>query len=150
VRVAMNIRPRRRNTPPIPIVALVDILVIVLLFIVATTSFRKRQTHLQISVPQSKVLGQTTTAKETRLSLSITRDKKIFVDGHEASEHQLGDALKGLREAKPDAKLEMNADQDMPLGLLVKVWDALKTAGYSINDVPARIQRAAAAGGATA
>ena len=34
---------------------------------------------------------------------------------------------------------------DTPLGLLVKVWDALKAAGYSINDVPARIQRAAEA-----
>jgi biopolymer transport protein ExbD len=64
------------------------------------------------------------------------------------TEEQLPEALKGLKEAKPDAKLEMNADQDMPLGLLVKVWDALKSAGYSINDVPARIQRAAGAGGA--
>jgi len=139
----MNIRPRRRATPQIPIVALVDVLVIVLLFIVATTSFRRRQTHLQISVPQSKLLGQTTVSKDTRLTLSITKDKKIFVDGHEVAEDQLADALKGLKESKPDAKLEMNADQDMPLGLLVKVWDALKSAGYSINDVPARIQRAA-------
>jgi biopolymer transport protein ExbD len=145
----MNIRPRRRTTPPIPIVALVDILVITLLFIVATTSFRKRQTHLQISVPQSKILGQTTTSKETRLTLSITKDKKIFVDGHEVSEDGLTEALKGLKESKPQAKLEMNADQDMPLGLLVKVWDALKAAGYSINDVPARIQRAAAASNAS-
>jgi biopolymer transport protein ExbD len=143
----MNIRPRRRATPPIPIVALVDILVIVLLFIVATTSFRKRQTHLQISIPQSKGLGQATVSKETRLTLSITKDKKIFVDGHEVTEDGLTDALKGLKESKPQAKLEMNADQDMPLGMLVKVWDALKAAGYSINDVPARIQRAAAASG---
>lgn len=140
----MNIRPRRRTTPQIPIVALVDILVIVLLFVVATTSFRKQQTHLQISVPQSKSMGQTSTSKETRLTLSITKENKIYVDGNEVPEEGLADALKGLKEAKPTAKLEMNADQSMPLGLLVKVWDALTTAGYSVKDVPARIQRAAA------
>jgi biopolymer transport protein ExbD len=39
----------------------------------------------------------------------------------------------------------LEADTDTALGILIKVWDALKTAGYSINDVPARIQKAAAA-----
>src|ERR1700741_720768 len=125
----MNIRPRRRTTPPIPIVALVDILVIVLLFIVATTSFRKRQTHLQISVPQSQSLGDTTVPKEARIALSITKDQKIYLDGHELNEDSLADALKGLKEAKPDAKLEMNADQAIPVGLLVKIWDYEKAAG---------------------
>ena len=28
------------------------------------------------------------------------------------------------------------------LGVLMQVWDALRSAGYSVNDVPARIQRA--------
>jgi biopolymer transport protein ExbD len=138
----MNIRPRRRTTPPIPIVALVDILVIVLLFVVATTSFRKRQTHLQISVPQSKALGETTVPKETRVSLSVTRDQKIFLDGREVNQDGLADALKGLKEAKPEAKLEMNADQAIPVGLVVKIWDDLKAAGYPV--APLRLQRPAA------
>jgi biopolymer transport protein ExbD len=38
-------------------------------------------------------------------------------------------------------KLELQADTTAALGVLVKVWDALREAGYSINDVPARIQR---------
>jgi biopolymer transport protein ExbD len=141
----MNIRPRRRTTPPIPIVALVDILVIVLLFIVATTSFRKRQTHLQITVPQSKALGETTVPKEARIALSITKDEKIFLDGHELTEATLAEALKGLKEAKPEAKLEMNADQAIPVGLIVKIWDDLKAAGYPIT--PLRLQRPASTAG---
>ena len=39
-----------------------------------------------------------------------------------------------LKEAKPDAKLELEADTDANLGMLVKIWDALREAGYSIND----------------
>jgi biopolymer transport protein ExbD len=142
----MNLRPRKRTSPQIPIVAMVDILVIVLLFIVATTTFKKKKkdTHLQIALPQSSSLGGTTAVKEVRKTLSVTKDKKIFLDGVEMSDANLAEALKALKSSKPDAKLELQADQDTPLGLLVKIWDALKAGGYSINEVPARIQRAAA------
>ncbi len=62
-----------------------------------------------------------------------------------SSEPGLAAALKEMKAALPGVKLELQADQGTPLGLLVKVWDALKSAGWSINDVPARIQRAAEA-----
>jgi len=139
----MNIRPRRRTTPPIPIVALVDILVIVLLFIVATTSFRKRQTHMQITVPQAKGLGETTAPKEASVAIAVTKDEKIFLDGHELAEPALADALKELKKAKPDAKLELNADGKISLDLTVKIWDDLKAAGYPT--IPLRVQRPGAA-----
>ena len=57
--------------------------------------------------------------------------------------------MKNLKSKSPAAKLELQADQDTPLGMLVKVWDALKLAGYSISEVPARIQRAAQQGAAS-
>lgn len=142
----MDLRRRKRASPIIPIVPLVDILVVLLMFFIATTTFKKKAEkahHLQISLPQSGALGVAVPAKESRKTIAITKDKKIYLDGNETAEAGLADALKELKAVTPGLKLELQADQDAPLGLLVKTWDALKAAGFSIGDVPARIQRAA-------
>ena len=146
----MDLRRRKRPTPIIPIVPLVDILVVLLMFFIATTTFKSKATkahHLQVSLPQSSALGAAVPPKETRKTLAITNEKNIFLDGNEVTEAALAAALREMKTAQPAVKLELQADQDTPLGLLVKVWDALKAAGFSINEVPARIQRAAAATG---
>jgi biopolymer transport protein ExbD len=137
----MNIRRKKRTSPQIPIVALVDILVIVLLFIVATTTFREQKTEMRINLPQSNALGTNAPAKEKRTTLAITPERTIMLDGAEVAADSLVEALKALKERSPEAKLELQADRDTPLGLLVSVWDALKAAGIPISDVPARIQR---------
>lgn len=144
----MDLRRKKKPAPIIPIVPLVDILVVLLMFFIATTTFKKeadKVNHLQISLPQSNALGVASPQKETRKTLSITKDKKIYLDGNEIVDSVLASALKEMKASLPGVKLELQADQDTPLGLLVKVWDALKAAGWSVNDVPARIQRAAAA-----
>jgi biopolymer transport protein ExbD len=46
-----------------------------------------------------------------------------------------------MKVANPSLKLELEADTETALGVLMKVWDGLRAAGFSINDVPARIQR---------
>ncbi len=142
----MDLRRRKRASPIIPIVPLVDILVVLLMFFIATTTFKKKAEkahHLQVSLPQSSAFGVADSGKESRKSIAITSDKKIYLDGNETPEAGLAEALIELKAITPGLKLELQADQDAPLGLLVKIWDALKAAGFSINDVPARIQRAA-------
>lgn len=138
----MNLRPRRRPVPTIPIVSLIDIMVILLIFFVATTTFKKDKMQVKITLPESKSLGGTTEAPQARVPISITQDQKIFLDGEAVEIDKLAIAITSLKEAKPGMKLELEADTTAALGVLVKVWDALREAGFSINDVPARIQRA--------
>ena len=137
----MNLRPRRRPVPTIPIVSLIDIMVILLIFFVATTTFKKEKTQVKITLPESKSLGGATQAPESRVAISITKDQKIFLDGQPVDLDKLAIAITSLKNAKPGMKLELQADTTAALGVLVKVWDSLREAGYSINDVPARIQR---------
>lgn len=138
----MNLRPRRRPVPQIPIVSLIDIMVILLIFFVATTTFKKEKTQVKITLPESKSLGGTTQAPEERVAVSITKEQKIFLDGKPVDLDKLAIAITSLKDEKPGMRLELQADTTAALGILVKVWDALREAGYSINDVPARIQRA--------
>ncbi|HBJ85017.1 MAG TPA: biopolymer transporter ExbD [Verrucomicrobiales bacterium] len=138
----MNLRPRRRPVPTIPIVSLIDIMVILLIFFVATTTFKKDKTQVKITLPESKSLGGASESPASRVPISITKEQKIFLDGQPVELDKLAIAITSLKEARPAMKLELEADTTAALGVLVKVWDALRDAGFSINDVPARIQRA--------
>jgi len=138
----MNLRPRRRAVPTIPIVSLIDIMVILLIFFVATTTFKKDKMQVKITLPESKALGGAVQTPQSRVPISITKDQKIFLDGQPVEIDKLAIAITSLKEAKPGMKLELEADTTAALGVLVKVWDALREAGFAINDVPARIQRA--------
>lgn len=138
----MNLRPRRRPVPTIPIVSLIDIMVILLIFFIATTTFKKDRMQVKITLPESKSLGGASDAAPTRVPITIDKDQKIFLDGKPVDLKNLAIAITSLKEAKPGLKLELEADTTAALGILVKVWDSLREAGFSINDVPARIQRA--------
>ena len=140
--MSLNLRPRRRPVPTIPIVSLIDIMVVLLIFVVATTTFKKNQTRMEIALPTSKSLGATTNAPYVRVTLGITKTDEIFLDAAPVHIDNLSQALKNLRTTQPSAKLEMEADTATTLGTLLKVWDALKEAGIPVTDVPARIQRA--------
>ncbi len=140
--MSLNLRPRRRPVPTIPIVSLIDIMVVLLIFMVATTTFNKKQTRMEIALPSSKGLGATTSAPDVRVTLGITKTNEIFIDATPVKIENLAQALKDLRIAQPASKLELEADTATALGTLVQVWDALKEAGIPVTDVPARIQRA--------
>ncbi|MDB6074715.1 MAG: Biopolymer transport protein ExbD/TolR [Verrucomicrobiaceae bacterium] len=140
--MSLNLRPRRRPVPTIPIVSLIDIMVVLLIFVVATTTFKKNQTRMEIALPSSKSLGATTSIPDVRVTLGITKTNEIFIDATPVKIENLPQALKDLRSNQPNAKLELEADTATALGTLVQVWDALKEAGIPVTDVPARIQRA--------
>jgi biopolymer transport protein ExbD len=137
----MDLRRRRRPVPAIPIVSLIDILVILLIFFIATTTFRQNKMHVKIALPESKAMGGEAAAQESRVAITITKDKEVLLAGEMVALEGLAEALKELKQLKPQVKLELEADTDSALGILVKVWDALQEAGFSINEVPARIQR---------
>jgi biopolymer transport protein ExbD len=137
----MDLRRPRRPVPSIPIVSLIDILVILLIFFIATTTFRQNKMHVKIALPESKTMGGEAAVQESRLAIAITKDKEVLLAGEPVELENLAEALKELKAAKPQVKLELEADTDSALGILVKVWDALREAGFSINEVPARIQR---------
>lgn len=132
---------KKRRTPVIPIVALVDILTVLLIFFVLTTTFKKenRNALLKIALPQASSL--TPSLESTpRIALSVTATSEIFLDERPVALDTLAQSVRDFRTAQPDARLELKADEKAPLGTLVKVWDALAAAGLKVNsDVPTKI-----------
>jgi biopolymer transport protein ExbD len=138
----MNLRPHRRRVPIIPIVSMIDILVILLIFFIATTTFRPAQKiHVKIVLPKAEALGESEARPEVRVSLSVTKDEKVFLDGEAVAIEKLTEALNAFRQSRPEAKLELQIDRGTPFEFPMRVLGALRAANYA--DVPTRIERPA-------
>ncbi len=121
---------------------MIDILIILLIFLVVSTSFKEMQTALNVSLPSSREMALGTAPVDGRISLSVTGEEKIHLADAEVSAIELPDALAKMKTARPDAKLELRMDEKVSLGLMMKLWDALTKAGFKVNDVPVRALRA--------
>ena len=125
--------PRKvRRSPVINIINLIDVLVVLLIFYIATTVFKKSEPKIIIKVPDS------TTAKSTQETppsiIYVTADSKIFLDDAPIEPDQLGELLKSKIAADPAFKVAMKADTKAPFGMITKVMDAAHIAG--IGDLP--------------
>ena len=135
----MKFYTRKKAAPIVPIVSLIDILAILLIFFIVTTTFKTKKALLNIALPKSSELEADATVV-TRMTLSVTSDEEIYLEDEQIEPEDLAAALTALKEARPEAQLELRADEKLPLGFLVQVWDALNKAGFKIQEVPARIQ----------
>ena len=122
--------PRKaRRSPTLNIIPLIDVLVVLLIFYIATTVFKKSQPNIKIEIPSST---QATTAPEAPPSIVyLTADGKFFFDSTPVEADQLGQFLKDKVAASPDFKLFVQVDTKTPTGMLFKVYDAAHFAGIT-------------------
>mgnify|MGYP000851939560 CR=1 FL=1 len=129
----MRFHTRQRRLPGINIVPLIDILTLMLIFFLITTTFKRAQPAVQIDLSES----EHGVAADTSLPviINVARDNAVFLDAKPVKVEELAGALKGILDSKPESKFALNADRVADFGVIVKVLDAFKDAG--IKDVPA-------------
>ncbi len=129
-----------RSSRGVPIVPMIDILFIVLIFLIVSTTFKKPRTILPIELPTVRDIASTEVIDE-RSVLAVGKDGRITLDSLVVPDAKLLDAyLRAFLKENPGRKLELEADKQIPLEKLLGVWDALTRAGIQIKDVPARIR----------
>lgn len=134
----MKFYSKRRQRPAVPIVTLIDILAILLIFFIVTTTFKQRESLVKVNLPTSSELSaEGDTAMRTALALG--RDGSVALGDQLVPIEQLSAALRRFRETQPGAGLELKADEGVPLGLMIGVWDAATRAGIDIGELPLRI-----------
>jgi len=129
----MKFAVRKRRAPSIIIVSLVDILTILLIFFVVSTTFRKDQPEVQINLPESKTATSAPAELEHAL-LSVSENDEIKLDGKTIAVEDLESAVKNLPDTQRTS-LALQADKKASFGTIVKVMDALKLAG--VKNLPA-------------
>jgi biopolymer transport protein ExbD len=126
----MQFYTRTKRPLTINIVSLIDILCILLIFFIVTTTFKKSEPEVEIKLPESTEAKETERTNEP-IIIYATKDKKIFVGEEEVPLGGLTDALVRKKAATEAPLFALKADRDVPLGFFVKVLDSSKAAGLT-------------------
>jgi len=113
----------RRVLSEINVTPLVDVMLVLLVIFMVTAPLLQRGTDVQL--PQA----QHSSAKEQeRLTLTLTRDGRIFLNSDEVPRAALQDRLVAATRGR-DRTVQFRGDRQVSYGLVIEVMDALKAAG---------------------
>ena len=129
----MKFAVRKRRAPSIIIVSLVDILTILLIFFVVSTTFKRDQPEVKINLPDSKTATKAP-AELAHAIVSVDENDDIKLDGQSIGVEELETAVRGLPTGRK-AGMALQADKKASFGTIIKVMDALKLAG--VKNLPA-------------
>lgn len=130
---AMKFAVKKRRAPSIIIVSLVDILTILLIFFVVSTTFKRDQPEVQINLPEAKTATQAPAELEHAI-VTVDQNDDIKLDGRAIGVDELENAVRDLPETRKSS-LALQADKKASFGTIIKVMDALKLAG--VKNLPA-------------
>ena len=125
----MNFRPGTRDEPEINLIPFIDVLLVVLIFLMLSTTYSKF-TQLQVNLPVADAQAQREQPKEIIVSISADGRyavNKDLVDG--ASVDVLTRALTQLAQDSQDTIIIISADAAATHQSVINVMDAARRAG---------------------
>ena len=124
---------KRRQTPAVIIVALIDVLIVLLIFLMVTSTF-KQQPALRLALPESSQAHKTGANESAPLIVSIDAqgNLRLGAEARAVTAEQLKSELAAQSAKKADLKLAISADKAAPFGEIIKVMDAAKEAHIKI------------------
>jgi len=108
----------------INIVPLVDVVLVLLLIFMLTAPMMYR--GIDVNLPRS---ASRPTAVEERMALTMTRDKRLFLNDREVALATLDTTLRSAFESRTDKTLYLKADAALPYGDVVDTMDRVRRAG---------------------
>ncbi len=127
----MNFRTRSRDEPEINLIPFIDVLLVVLIFLMLSTTYSKF-TELQIRLPVADVDAQRDHPKELLVTVSsdgVYSVNAVAVPG--ASTEILASALLAAAKAGKDSVVIINADASAKHQAVITVMEAARRAGLN-------------------
>lgn len=122
----MDFRTRRAINYGINITSLVDILFLLLIFFVVTSTFVEHP-NIKLDLPSA---SHAETSKFEGLNLTITREGRLFLGRQPIGISELEAVLRSkVAAVGGDAVLVLRADREVPYGIVVAVMDVARGSG---------------------
>ncbi len=127
----MNLRPRRSEDPEINLISLIDILLVLVLFFLLSTTFSV-DGRLRISLPQASAAPQQRSGNEP-LIVTVTASGSYLVNGRElvnSSADTLRSAILKIAGERRDLNTSIRADGRATHQSVVTAMDILGQLGF--------------------
>jgi|PlaIllAssembly_1097288.scaffolds.fasta_scaffold201835_2 biopolymer transport protein TolR len=140
--MAMSLPSRsrdRRLLSEINVTPMVDVMLVLLVIFMVTAPMLQRGTDVQLPQVQHSDLKE-----QTRLTLTLTREGRIFLNNDEVPRTELQDRLAAATRNR-ERTVQFRGDSHVSYGLVIEVMDAMKGAGIEtvgmITERPSRAPR---------
>ena len=127
----MNFNPRPKEEPEINLIPFIDVLLVILIFLMLTTTYSKF-TELQLTLPVADAQAQRDYPKE--VIVAVTSDGRYVVQGTPLggrSVDALAQALGAAAKAGKDSVVIITADAAAPHQSVINVMEAARRTGLS-------------------
>ena len=131
-----NLPRRKQKDMGIEMGPLMDIVFILLIFFVVTSSFT-RETGVDVTKPQAQSASQ---LEKENLLIAITREGTIHMNERQVDLASLQDILKQSLAKAPDREAGVIADKEAETGVLVQVIDMCNLAGVKKVSIAAQAE----------
>jgi biopolymer transport protein ExbD len=128
----MNLRPRRPEPPRVELTPLIDVVFLLLIFFMVSTTFDK-QTRLEVDLPEAETVAQPEQEPE-QIAITIDVNGHFYVNDEELVRHDL-DTLKAtlrkIADGRDDLPVVISGDKAAPYQAAMTVMDAAGQLGLS-------------------
>ena len=126
----MNFRPRPKEEPEINLIPFIDVLLVVLIFLMLTTTYSKF-TELQLKLPVADADNQRDYPKE--IIVTVSADGRYAVKGVPVPGRTVESVAQALTEAQAakDSVIIITADATSPHQSVINVMEAARRTGLS-------------------
>lgn len=121
-----SLRRRVASAPGLDLTPMVDVVFLLVLFFMVSTTFITLESGLPVDLPQA----QSSVAQPSELpTVTVTLDERIFLAGQELTQENLVPALRDAIQASGQGTVVMRADGGVPHAFVVAVMDLIRVAG---------------------
>jgi biopolymer transport protein ExbD len=135
----MKLQSRSREEPEINVISLVDVLLVLVLFFMVSTSFL-RETEITVTLPEADVASRAAPAADDALEIMITQSGSYLVNGRElvnTERRTLRAAIERLAGDKRDQPVFIRADAAATHQAVVTAMDVAGQLGFTHLNIAA-------------
>ena len=121
----MNLRPRRAEPPHVDITPLIDVVFLMLIFFMVSTTFDK-QTQLKVDLPEAGAPEVAEEIEPKKVDITIDAKGNFYVNDQELVKHDaqtLRRTLQKIADGQPDLPIIVSGDRNAPLQSMMTVLD---------------------------